>query len=327
MKGEEGGDIFWHTFKHFCLFCDQKHEKTFFNNFLNFKNQAFVINGGKIIVFHCPSDNTFELVKFKVWKFQQQKLKLLITKNVFFRHNVFNLYQVIYRGGVVLSYIYVEPFAKKFYAEVLAPKLGAALEKLKVEQGFVPTVVHHDNCLNGKKDTSALDKHIGRGVRTTYTGKHCNTKIGEKLVKCYHRQCLKKGRLKMTQRRPVNEPCDPCQCNFHKDTVRKTATQAPANCPHLSLQELPFNQQLQIVQKNHKNGSFPWGPGADLKRKALEAAIIEFDKDKNWFKEAYKFRPDRWQAVVDANGYVPSSVKDVPWGSKIWRKKYKNDKK
>ena len=245
----------------------------------------------------------------------------------FFRHNVFNLYQAIHIGGVVFSYIYVEPFTERFYADVLAPKLAAALKKLRVETGFVPTVVHHDNCLNGKKDQHALDKYIGEGVWTTYTGKPCNTKVGEKLVKCYHRKGPKKGLLKMTQKRAITEPCDPCMCDFTKDTVRQTATQAPANCPHLNLQELAFNQQLQIVQKNHKNRSFPWGPGADLKRKALEAAIIEFDKDKNWFEEAYKFLPDRWQAVVDADGYVPSSVKDVPWGSKIWRKKYKKSKK
>lgn len=245
----------------------------------------------------------------------------------FFRHNVFNLYQAIYIGGVVFSYIFVEPLTARFYADVLAPKLAVALKKLEEEKGFVPTVVHHDNCLNGKKDEEALDKYIGKGLWTTYTGRPCKTKVGEKLVKCFHRKGSKRGLLKMTQKRAITEPCDPCECNFTKSTLRQTAAQAPSNCPHLNLQELAFNQQLQIVQKNHKNGSFPWGPGADLKRKALEAAIKEFDSDKNWFKEAYKFLPDRWQAVVDAGGYVPSSVKDVPWGSKVWRKKYKKSKK
>ena len=209
----------------------------------------------------------------------------------------------------------------------MAPKLGVALKKRKRETGFVPTVVHHDNCLNGKKDEKALNEHIGEDIWTKYTGKPCKTKVGVKDVPCYHRQGPKKGRLKMTQKRAITEPCDPCECKFTRDTVRQTATQAPANCPHINLQELAFNQQLQIVQKNHRNGSFSWGPGAALKRKALEAAIIEFDQDKQWFKEAYKFLPDRWRAVVQADGYVPSSIKGVLWGSKIWRKKYKTSKK
>ena len=172
------------------------------------------------------------------------------------RHGVFHLYQAIYKGGVVASHIYTEAYNEKFYAEVLLPKLAAGLKRVKEEEGFVPNVVHHDNCLNGKKNRAALNKHIGEGKWTTYTGKPCRKVVGHKKVKCFYRSGPKKGRLRCEQNRPIFEPCDPCECDFVYETTRQTATQAPANCPHLNLQELAFNQQLQIVQKNTEMALF-----------------------------------------------------------------------
>lgn len=236
------------------------------------------------------------------------------------RHNVFNLYMAIYRGGVLVYHFYTEAYNANFYSEVLLPKLGVALKRVREKDGFVPTVVHHDNCLNGKKCGKALDKHVGKGLWTTYTGKPCTRKIGMQKVKCFHRQGPKIGHLKCVQNRPVYEPANPCLCDFVRESTRATATQAAANCPHLNLQELAFNRLLQIVQKNHRSGSLQYGPGAALKKIAVEAAIKEFDNEKSWFVEAYKFLPYRWQAVVDAEGFVPSNVKGVAWGSRIWRK-------
>ena len=137
---------------------------------------------------------------------------------------------------------------------------------------------------------------------------------------CKHRKGPKKGRVRCVQTRSIFEYKDPCDCDFEKDTTRATATQCPANCPHLNLTELAFNRLLQIVQKNHRNGSVQYGPGAALKQAAVEVAIQELDNDKKWFEQAYKFLPSRWESVVQAKGYVPSSVKDVPWGSRIWAK-------
>ena len=64
-----------------------------------------------------------------------------------------------------------------------------------------------------------------------------------------------------------------------------------------------------------------YGPGAEKKRLAVEAAIKELHEDKQWFKNAYENLPNRWRAVVEAKGYVPSTVKGVPWGSRVWAKK------
>ena len=137
---------------------------------------------------------------------------------------------------------------------------------------------------------------------------------------CYHRKGPRKGEVKCVQNRGVYEYKDPCECNFVKENTRETATQCPANCPHLNLTELAFNRLLQIVQRNHRDKSVPYGPGAELKQRAVEHAIHELDNDKAWFRQAYKFLPARWESVVEAKGYVPSNVKDVPWGSRIWAK-------
>ena len=243
------------------------------------------------------------------------------------RHNSFNLYLAIYRGGVLTHHFFAEPYNEKFYASVLLPKLSKALKDKKDEEGFEAKVCHHDNCLNGKKNSSALDKHLGKGVWTTYTGRPCKIKVGVRRTECYHRKGPKVGQLKCVQNRPIYQPKDPCECNFEKATTRATATQAPANCPHLNITELAFNQLLYIVKRNHRDKSFPYGPGAALKKLAVEKAIQELDEDKEWFQEAYKFLPNRWKVVVEAKGYVPSTVKGVAWGSRIWRQREKGSKK
>ena len=243
------------------------------------------------------------------------------------RHNSFNLYLAIYRGGVLTYHFFVEPYNEKFYASVLLPKLSAALKEKKEQEGFEPTVVHHDNCLNGKKDVRALNKHVGKGLWTTYVGKPCKEKVGVRRVECFHRKGPKVGQLRCVQNRSVYKPKDPCVCDFEKESTRATATQAPANCPHLNLTELALNQLLNIVKKNHRDKSIPYGPGAKAKKFAVEAAIHELDDDKEWFEQAYKFLPNRWQAVVEANGYVPSTVKGVAWGSRIWRQRENGSKK
>ena len=89
------------------------------------------------------------------------------------RHNAFNLYLSVYYGGVVTFKFFTEAYNANYYSQVLLPQLGAALQKIENETDFKATVIHHDNCLNGKKDESSLNQHLGAGRWTTYMGAPC----------------------------------------------------------------------------------------------------------------------------------------------------------
>ena len=80
---------------------------------------------------------------------------------------------------------------------------------------------------------------------------------------------------------------------------------------HSFQQKNKFEKRCSIVAVTHQTVA-PKNEKSHNFDEKFHCRIIEFDNDKKWFKEAYKFLPDRWQAVVDADGYVPSSVKDVP---------------
>ena len=90
---------------------------------------------------------------------------------------MFNLYLAIYRFGVLAYHFFTEAYNGDFYFNFLLPKLGDALKKVEEETDFEATVVHHDNCLNGKKDSHALDKYLGAGRWTTYMGAPCKVAV------------------------------------------------------------------------------------------------------------------------------------------------------
>ena len=158
--------------------------------------------------------------------------------------NVWNLYMIIYKYGVLCYELFDGTFDVERYSTTLRTLIVLpAVESLE-EDGAVFSTYLHDNGLRGAVLAELLNEVFGIDRWLTQSMPPCKSWTGEiSRIRCVS----KKSGKEYTQRRKIQHFDDPCRCKM-KSMVHSALS------PDRNKMENGFARIVQIIKQRHSEG-------------------------------------------------------------------------